>query len=275
MTEICHAYQAGTPSPMNLPRTDFEDGDFWGNQIVSDLEAGASAWIYWNMILDENGGPWLVSPVHGNPDPNVQHPVVIIDRKTKPCDLHRGLHLPGPFQQVRPPGIDPGGHDPGRAWACAVIAFQTPERGLVVQLLNSGEQPARTRISARASGLELSASRLCPSPRPFGPTVPEGLFLVSGKEHGMFSLIPLMVLGSAALSSAPNAPRQAWNRGVRGCDRSRGLVPGPSSTSSRACAGRPNGDSAAGKAKSLEGGTKEFDHHVQKCSASTEPGQRG
>jgi glucosylceramidase len=83
MTEVCHAYEAGTPRSMVLPRTDFEDGDFWGNQIVSDLEAHASAWIYWNMILDEKGGPWLVSPIHGNPDPNVQHPVVIVDRHTK------------------------------------------------------------------------------------------------------------------------------------------------------------------------------------------------
>ncbi len=35
------------------------------------------------MILDETGGPWAVSPVHGNPDPNEQHPVVIINGKNK------------------------------------------------------------------------------------------------------------------------------------------------------------------------------------------------
>ena len=49
MTELCHAYEAGTPKQMKLPRTDFEDGDFWGQQIFSDVEAGASAWIYWNL----------------------------------------------------------------------------------------------------------------------------------------------------------------------------------------------------------------------------------
>jgi hypothetical protein len=42
--------------------------DCWGP------EAFASAWIY----LEEKGGPWLVSPIH---DPNIQHPVVIINRE--------------------------------------------------------------------------------------------------------------------------------------------------------------------------------------------------
>ncbi|MGD0923537.1 MAG: hypothetical protein ABSA70_17510 [Terriglobia bacterium] len=83
MTEVCWAYEADAPRNIPLPRYDWEDGDFWVNQIVSDLEVGAAAWIYWNMILDEKGGPWAISPVHGNPDPNVQHPVVIINRQTK------------------------------------------------------------------------------------------------------------------------------------------------------------------------------------------------
>ena len=57
MTEVCHAYEAGTPKTMVLPNRDYADGDFWGTQIFKDLESGASAWIYWNMILDEKGGP--------------------------------------------------------------------------------------------------------------------------------------------------------------------------------------------------------------------------
>ncbi len=82
-TEMCHAHAAGTPRSMRLPRLDFEDGDFWGNLIASDLEAGASAWLYWNMILDEKGGPWLVSEAHEDPDPNEQQAVVHVDRGTK------------------------------------------------------------------------------------------------------------------------------------------------------------------------------------------------
>src|SRR6266513_1873875 len=91
MTEVCYAYEAGFPKSSPLPRYDFEDGDFWGNLILNDLEAGASAWIYWNMILDEKGGPWSVSYVHENPDPNSQHPVVIIDRE-KMKVMYTGLY---------------------------------------------------------------------------------------------------------------------------------------------------------------------------------------
>ena len=159
MTEICHAYEAGTPASMTLPRTDFEDGDLWGNQIISDLEAHASAWIYWNMILDQNGGPWLVSPVHGNPDPNVQHPLVIIDRNTHRVTYTGAYTYLAHFSKfVRPGSIRVGttGNMPG----VRCIAFRTPVHGLVVQLLNSGKQLVRTRISARASVVELTLAPL-------------------------------------------------------------------------------------------------------------------
>jgi len=82
MTEICHSYETDTARSHPMPYRNYSDGDFWGNQIFNDLEAGTSAWIYWNMILDEKGGPWLVSKIHGDPEDNAQHPVVIIDRHT-------------------------------------------------------------------------------------------------------------------------------------------------------------------------------------------------
>ena len=34
--------------------------------LVADLNAGASAWIHWNLILNEKGGPHLTSPKHNN-----------------------------------------------------------------------------------------------------------------------------------------------------------------------------------------------------------------
>ncbi len=88
-TEVCYARVNDTPSneppdrPLPLPVYDFSDGEYWGNMIMNDMKNWVSAWIYWNMILDQNGGPWLVSVKHGDPDNNRQHPVVIIDRNTK------------------------------------------------------------------------------------------------------------------------------------------------------------------------------------------------
>jgi glucosylceramidase len=84
-TEVCYAILSNVPEngPDKVPVFDFSDGEFWGNMIMNDMKNWASAWIYWNMILDENGGPWLVSVPHGDPDNNMQHAVVIINRKTK------------------------------------------------------------------------------------------------------------------------------------------------------------------------------------------------
>ena len=53
-----------------MPVYEFSDGEFWGNMIMNDMKNWVSGWIYWNMILDQNGGPWLVSVEHGDPDDN-------------------------------------------------------------------------------------------------------------------------------------------------------------------------------------------------------------
>jgi glucosylceramidase len=136
MTELCHAYEAGTAKKMKLPRTDFEDGDFWGQQIFSDLEAGASAWIYWNLILDQNGGPWLVSPIHGNPEDNIQHPVVIIDRQTHVVTYTGCYYYIAHLSKfVRPGSVRLA--VTGSAKGARCLAFRSPEGGLIAELMNS------------------------------------------------------------------------------------------------------------------------------------------
>jgi glucosylceramidase len=155
MTEICWAYEAGAPRHVPLPRYDWEDGDFWVNQIVSDLEVGAAAWIYWNMILDEKGGPWAISPVHGNPDPNVQHPVVIINRQTKQVTYTGLYYYLAHFSKFVRPGavrIETSGNVKG----VRCVAFKTPAGGLVAQLVNS--RKADTEVGLEAGGRSLQVA---------------------------------------------------------------------------------------------------------------------
>lgn len=138
MTELCHA-NAGTDHPNDpLPMGDFTDGDFWGQQIFDDIEASASAWVYWNMVLDENGGPWSVSVVHSNPDPNSQQPVVIVDRKQKKI-IYTGVYyyLTHFSKYVRPGSvrIDTTGKTPG----VRVVSFVTPDQGIVTEMMNSNK----------------------------------------------------------------------------------------------------------------------------------------
>ncbi|HUU12556.1 MAG TPA: glycoside hydrolase family 30 beta sandwich domain-containing protein [Terriglobia bacterium] len=148
MTEICYAYEASTPPSMPLPRYDFEDGDFWGNQIVSDLEAGASAWIYWNMILDEQGGPWLISEVHGNPPDNIQHPVVIIDRQKKQVTYTGLYYYLAHFSKfVRPGSVRI--ETAGRREHVRCIAFLKPDGTIVAEVLNSQHHRATVSLGWR------------------------------------------------------------------------------------------------------------------------------
>jgi glucosylceramidase len=139
MTEVCYAYDAGTPKSMPLPRFDFEDGDYWGNQIFNDLEVDTSAWIYWNMILDEKGGPWSVSEIHGNPDPNVQHPVVIIDRRTKKVTYTGLYYYLAHFSKFVRPG-DIRIKTTGSLDGVRVMAFKAPDGEIVTELMNSKDE---------------------------------------------------------------------------------------------------------------------------------------
>jgi glucosylceramidase len=160
MDEVCYAYEAGYPrSAKKLPIYEFDDGDHWGNVIFSDLEAGTAAWIYWNLILDETGGPWAVSPIHGNPDPNEQHPVVIINRSTHEITYTGLYYYLAHFSKfVRPGAVRV--ETTGKSKGIRVMAFQTKEGGLVAQVLNSLNTDKDVALDSRGHTLLLKLPAL-------------------------------------------------------------------------------------------------------------------
>ena len=154
MTEVCYAYEAGTPRSMALPVYSFDDGDYWGNIIFNDLETGASAWIYWNMILDETGGPWAVSVVHGNPDPNEQHPVVIINRKNKQITYTGLYYYLAHFSKfVRPGAVRV--QTSGSAQGMRAMSFAMPDGSISAQLINSRQEDAEANVAYRGRQIHL------------------------------------------------------------------------------------------------------------------------
>ncbi len=158
MDELCYAYEAGYPMNKKLPVYEFDDGDVWGNIIFGDLEAGTSAWLYWNAILDETGGPWAVSPVHGNPDPNAQHPVVIINKKTHEVTYTGTYYYLAHFSKfVRPGAVRV--ETRGKTKGVRVMTFQTPAGGFVAQLMNSlkTDQEVNLVSKGRTVSLKLPA----------------------------------------------------------------------------------------------------------------------
>ena len=155
MDELCYAYEAGYPKNKKLPIYEFADGDVWGNIIFNDLEAGTSAWLYWNAILDETGGPWAVSPVHGNPDPNIQHPVVIINKTTHQITYTGIYYYLAHFSKfVRPGAVRV--ETTGQATGIRVMSFQTTEGGIVAQVLNSNSTDAKINLVYKGRALELN-----------------------------------------------------------------------------------------------------------------------
>jgi glucosylceramidase len=155
MDEYCYAYEAGYPRSKKLPIYDFDDGDYWGNTIFSDLEAGTSAWLYWNAILDETGGPWAVSVVHGNPDPNEQHPVVIINKTTHEITYTGTYYYLAHFSKLVRPGAVRV-QTTGKTKGVRVMAFQTPEGDLVTQLLNSLNSDSVVNLASHGRTLQLT-----------------------------------------------------------------------------------------------------------------------
>lgn len=156
MDEICYAYEAGYPTTKSLPVYEFEDGDVWGNVIFNDLEAGTSAWLYWNAILDETGGPWGISPVHGNPDPNAQHPVVIINKFTHQITYTGTYYYLAHFSKFVRPGatrVETKGNAPG----IRVMSFASPDGGIVAQVLNSNPEDKTVHLVNKGKTVSFKA----------------------------------------------------------------------------------------------------------------------
>lgn len=151
MTEVCY-WNRGTPWMNPMPRYEFEDGDFWGRQILADIEAGASGWTYWNMILDEQGGPELISPVHNNPANNKQHPLVIVNRQTGKVSYTGAFYYLAHFSKfVRPGSVHIAISGPAEDIRAA--AFERPGGVTVVELVNSRKTEASVRIEWRGKSL--------------------------------------------------------------------------------------------------------------------------
>jgi len=144
-TEICYAL-VGNPivwtnvprnGPKKLPVYEFSDGEFWGNQIMNDMKNWVSTWIYWNMILDQEGGPCLISVEHDDPSGNQQHPVVIINRDSKEVTYTGLYYYLAHFSKFIRPGayrINSTGGSENFNFA----AFRNTDGSIILNIINNG-----------------------------------------------------------------------------------------------------------------------------------------
>jgi glucosylceramidase len=140
-TEVCYAYGPNVNNippggATKMPVYGFGDGEFWGNMIVNDMKNWVSAWIYWNMVLDEKGGPWLISKEHGDPDQNAQHPVVIINRNTKKVTYTGLYYYLAHFSKF----VRPGAYRvscTGNSGKLNFVGFKNPDSSIVLNVINN------------------------------------------------------------------------------------------------------------------------------------------
>jgi glucosylceramidase len=140
-TEVCYGMQMCNPPTgmVKCPVYEFSDGEFWGNMIMNDMKNWVSGWIYWNMILDQDGGPWLTSPIHGDPDPNQQHCVVIIDRKTKEVTYTGLYYYLAHFSKfIRPGAVRI--NSTGGSSQLNFAAFLNADSSIVLNVINNGDE---------------------------------------------------------------------------------------------------------------------------------------
>jgi glucosylceramidase len=150
MTEICAGGNSGQI-------TSFISGEQFGSEIFGHLEAGAAAWIYWNMILDENGGPWLVSFEHGDPDPNAQNSVVTINRTTHEVTYNGLYYYIAHFSKfVRPGAVRIETRTQNLVNGIDEIAFRNSDGSLVTVLMNTNSSNVDVGIKWHDCGLRLS-----------------------------------------------------------------------------------------------------------------------
>lgn len=164
MSETCY-HDGGWPTdPLHrswirqIPVFGFDDGDFWGQQIFSELEAGASAWTYWNLLLDQGGGPSLPSPLHSYPPINRQQAVVHVDRDRDEILYPGVFYYLGHFAKfVRPGSVRVA--TTGTAKDVRVLTFRRPDGKLVAQVMNSSFEPRTSSLgwNGRTLTLDLPA----------------------------------------------------------------------------------------------------------------------
>ena len=154
-TEVCYAYVI---DKRPMPVRGYDDGDRWGRMIVADVNNWAAGWIYWNIILDHKGGPWLISVEHGDPVENDQHPVVIVDTDRGEIEYTGLYYYLAHFSKFVRPGavrVEARGSVPSLSFA----AFEDRDGSRVLEVINSspGERKFEIRDGARAAEATLPA----------------------------------------------------------------------------------------------------------------------
>ena len=156
MSEVCYAQEYGnweSPPCPALPFDSFQSALQWYRMLIADFRSGASAWIYWNMILNSKGGPHLTSIAHNDPVVDIQQPLVIVNAISNSYSLtgaywalvHIGRFTPRSSRRVLSIGGLPN---------LPHVAFLRPDESIVVHFANDYAQARTVSVKWSSSCVE-------------------------------------------------------------------------------------------------------------------------
>jgi glucosylceramidase len=122
----------------------WEHGEGYARQMIGDFKNWVAAFIDWNIVLDQRGGPNHVGNFCDAP--------VIVDTNTKEVRYSAAFYYLGHFSKFVRPGAHRIGSSGGPQGVDS-IAFANPDGSLVAVVVNPTDAPASFQLSAAGETL--------------------------------------------------------------------------------------------------------------------------
>ena len=134
----------GVPNP-----SDYLNGEKWGNWITDDMNAGIGGYVYWNLILAQNGGPVEV------PQSSYQDPLVDINTSTHAINYMPRFWYLAQFSKFVRPGAYRIGADGAQQYdGLNFTAFKNPDGSEVAVVVNSNSTATQVKIREDGNVIE-------------------------------------------------------------------------------------------------------------------------
>jgi glucosylceramidase len=167
----------GAPNP-----SDYLNGEKWGNWIVNDMNAGMGGYVYWNLILAQNGGPVEV------PQSSYQDPLVDVNTSTGTVNYMPRFWYLGQFSKFVKPGAYRIGADGAQLYdGLNFTAFKNPDGSEAVVVVNSNG--SSTQVKIREDGNVIEPTLDAHSVNTFKWSAPVNTYhVISGGSKGWNSI---------------------------------------------------------------------------------------
>jgi len=134
--------------------SDYPGDERWGSEIVDEMLAGEGGYIYWNMVLDQTGGPFSSLS-------DAQEPLVIVDTSGASATVS---YMPKFYQLehfskfVRPGAYRIGTSGGANSDGIKSVAFKNPDGSEVLEVVNTAGSAKTVKVGEAGSTFSRSVA---------------------------------------------------------------------------------------------------------------------